>query len=79
MVPPRRLVSNLIVALLAAYYLVGVVLFVRDLRTCSEDSEMVRRFGEELDTQSTAQVAWSLIKLALFIMLLHIPLWIVRV
>lgn len=63
----------------AAYYVVGIVVFVRDLREASDDVMLMRQFNEELNRMTDLELAWDAVKLLLFVVFIHIPCWILRV
>lgn len=76
---PRRAMPSSWLLVLMAYYLVGILIFVRDLRTTSEDSRVMRQFNEELKRMSNLELVWDSTKLLLFVVFIHIPCWIFRV
>ncbi|AWY08620.1 hypothetical protein HOT49_gp308 [Erwinia phage vB_EamM_Alexandra] len=76
---PHRHVANVFLILFCAYYAVGVIVLIRDLNNFSEDSEMVKRFTEELKCKSDIALAWDALKASLFLVFIHIPCWILRV
>ncbi|QZE58864.1 hypothetical protein pEaSNUABM28_00307 [Erwinia phage pEa_SNUABM_28] len=63
----------------AAYYVVGIVVFVRDLKETSDDVMLMRQFNEELNHMTNLELVWDAVKLLLFVVFIHIPCWILRV
>ncbi|QZE59207.1 hypothetical protein MPK64_gp305 [Erwinia phage pEa_SNUABM_16] len=63
----------------AAYYVVGIAVFVRDLKETSDDVMLMRQFNEELNHMTNLELVWDAIKLLLFVVFIHIPCWILRV
>lgn len=63
----------------AAYYVVGIVVFVRDLRESTDDVMLMRQFNDELNRMSNLELVWDATKLLLFVVFIHIPCWILRV
>ena len=76
---PLKHVADYAAALLIAYYVVGIILFVRELGTIPENDPGVAQYIREMETESTLSFAWTTTKLVLAIALVHIPLWIFRV
>lgn len=63
----------------AAYYVVGIVVFARDLKETRDDVMLMRQFNEELNRMTNLELVWDAIKLLLFVVFIHIPCWILRV
>lgn len=76
---PLRLVPSTIGTILIAYYIVGIIVFLRDIKSIDRDDPALEAFNREMDQQSNVSVLWTGIKLFVFVVLVHIPLWIIRV
>ena len=77
-VPPHLLVDDLLIVFIA-YYIVGVIIFIRDLFDAVEDTDLRTAFDEELKQISNIGLAFELIRVVLFVVFIHIPCWIFRV
>lgn len=75
---PLSLVASLWLIFIA-YYGVGIVVFIRDLRGASDDVMLMRQFNEELNRMSNLELVLDATKLLLFVVFIHIPCWIFRV
>ncbi|QZE58178.1 hypothetical protein MPK70_gp302 [Erwinia phage pEa_SNUABM_33] len=64
---------------LIAYYIVGVIIFIRDLYDAAEDTVLRKQFDAELEQTSNTGLAIELIRVVLFVVFIHIPCWIFRV
>lgn len=62
-----------------AYYIVGVIIFIRDLCEAAEDTVLRKQFNAELEQISNTGLAIELIRVVLFVVFIHIPCWIFRV
>ena len=62
-----------------AYYIVGVIIFIRDLFDAVEDTDLRTAFDAELEQTSNTGLAVELIRVVLFVVFIHIPCWIFRV
>lgn len=77
-VPPHLLVDDLLIVFIA-YYIVGVIIFIRDLLSAVEDTDLRTAFDAELEQISNTGLAIELIRVVLFVVFIHIPCWIFRV
>ncbi|EBY9527414.1 hypothetical protein D5P86_00335 [Salmonella enterica subsp. enterica serovar Infantis] len=65
--------------ILIAYYIVGIIVFLRDIKSIDRNDPALEAFNREMNQQSNMSVLWTGIKLFVFVVLVHIPLWIIRV
>lgn len=79
LVLPLRLVPSTIGTILIAYYIVGVIVFLRDIKSIDRNDPALEAFNREMNQQSDMSVLWTGIKLLVFVVLVHIPMWIIRV
>lgn len=77
-VPPHLPVDDLLIVFIA-YYIVGVIIFIRDLFAAVEDTDLRTAFDAELEQISNIGLAIELIRVVLFVVFIHIPCWIFRV
>ncbi|QZE56499.1 hypothetical protein pEaSNUABM40_00304 [Erwinia phage pEa_SNUABM_40] len=66
------------IVILTAYYIVGVIIFVRDVMSLDDDDPALKILNQTLDKESDRSVLWTAVKLATFIVFVHIPMWIIR-
>ncbi|QZE57174.1 hypothetical protein MPK67_gp301 [Erwinia phage pEa_SNUABM_32] len=65
--------------LFIAYYIVGVIIFIRDLLEVADDTQLRKAFDRELEHISDSGLLFEMVKVILFVVFIHIPCWIIRV
>lgn len=77
-VPPLSPVLDFVRAALVAYYLVGIVQLFRETRLAKSNPVVVDMANRQARNMSTPMLILAGIGVLIFLILIHIPLWIFR-